>query len=635
MKLKYKLTAGMLAVFVMAVFMTAYSMVAVVRMDNLTENLSMVVNLGEDANTSLAFYSQQMGNLAQQTIRHLSIFAVVALVIFLVLSYTLTRSILNPLKRLALLAKGVAEGNVNVNTVRENLPDDEVGMLSNNLFALMDNMRNIVDDLQKLEHKFKVEGDIEYRLNPDSYQNSYKDMIGSVNLIFDSAVSETVLCLETLNQISTGEFNIQFPDMPGKKMLMPNTLRHLVQSLKSVSVEMSSLIDAVSKKGDLSFRINTTPYSGDWKDIMEGLNSIASALEGPLQAIDICVEEMRRGNFNIDSIDKKIEELGVQSDVDAYSGIFGTIILHIDEMVRELSGYIEEITKDVMHIAGGNLTTVITREFIGDFAPIKEGLNILSDRLRKTVTEIYTSTDQMVLGVHQLSTSSADLANGTSAQASAVEQLNATIAVIREQTNQNTQSAATANELSIQSTQFADKGNEAMQQMLQSMSGIKESSGNISAIIKTIEDIAFQTNLLALNASVEAARAGEHGRGFAVVADEVRNLAGRSSTAAEETTSLIEDSITRVDSGSDITEITAKALASIVTSAGEVLEVISKITEASKSQAEAVGQVSNGITQIANVVQSNAAVSQETAATAQELNAQAEMLRELVSYFKI
>ncbi|MCL2853983.1 MAG: methyl-accepting chemotaxis protein, partial [Defluviitaleaceae bacterium] len=144
-----------------------------------------------------------------------------------------------------------------------------------------------------------------------------------------------------------------------------------------------------------------------------------------------------------------------------------------------------------------------------------------------------------------------------------------------------------------------------------------------------------QTNLLALNASVEAARAGEHGKGFAVVADEVRTLAGRSQAAATETTTLIQGSIVRVDSGAEIAEATATSLNAIVSSADSVLGLINNITATAQDQASMISQISDTLLHTATTVQNNSRFAQEAAATAEELNSQSEMLRQLVSYFKL
>jgi len=540
-----------------------------------------------------------------------------------------------PIKRLAVIASDVAKGNINVNIDRTSISNDETGELAREIFSFVDVIRAMVEDLARFEHMYSVVGDIEYRINADKYQNSFKDMVSGSNKLMDTVVSDVIGFLGTLSEVNEGNFNPKIAKLPGKRIAMEQAINATTSNMVAINKEIKAMIEAVAVKGDLSFQIDTDNYKGDWREIMIGLNSIATAIEKPIRTIEIGMNEMREGNFDLASLDQVIVKAGYNANADDYSGTFKDILSSFDVTLTSISEYIADITTDLKAIAGGDLTTEITRKFAGSFAPIKESLNNISSTLNKTMSDISVASEQVLSGAKQISTSAQELANGAQEQASSVEELNATIDVLNQQTKQNADNASEASELSKLSTTNAQEGNASMQDMLTAMTQIKDSSGEISKIIKAIQDIAFQTNLLALNAAVEAARAGEHGRGFSVVAEEVRNLAGRSQESASETTGLIETSNNRVESGSSIAEATAKALDAIVRNAAEVSELINNISTSSREQAEAISQVSTGLSQISQVVQSNSAVSEETAAASEELNSQAEMLQQLVAYFKL
>jgi methyl-accepting chemotaxis protein len=164
---------------------------------------------------------------------------------------------------------------------------------------------------------------------------------------------------------------------------------------------------------------------------------------------------------------------------------------------------------------------------------------------------------------------------------------------------------------------------------------ITQASQSIGKVIKVIDDIAFQTNILALNAAVEAARAGQHGKGFAVVAEEVRSLAAKSAEAANDTGSLIANSIEKAGVGAKIASETAASLVEIVSGINESSRIVEEIAASSEVQSADILQINNGIDQVAQVVQQNSATAEQSAAASEELSGQSDMLKGLISQFRL
>ena len=191
----------------------------------------------------------------------------------------------------------------------------------------------------------------------------------------------------------------------------------------------------------------------------------------------------------------------------------------------------------------------------------------------------------------------------------------------------------------MEKTEYAssqlEESKKYMDDMVIAMKKISESSGEISNIIKSIEDIAFQTNILALNAAVEAARAGSAGKGFAVVANEVRDLANKSDQSAKATKVLIETSLAAVRDGDHFVSCVSESLKRTVDATEEVKESMHEVDESVRKEAEAIAQVMEGVEQISSVVQTNSATSEESAAASEELSSQASLIKELLSKFTL
>lgn len=391
------------------------------------------------------------------------------------------------------------------------------------------------------------------------------------------------------------------------------------ENIERLVDDVKMMIDAVIC-GDFSNRVDASVFKGAWKELIQGMNQIMAEINQPIIAVSDVMRAIAGGNL-------KMRVEGV------YRGEFNELKESVNFTVHHFNEVIDDIEEKLGNIADGKINIDDAFDYDGDFISISRALNAIIASLNLVIGDFKKATEQVNSSALQVSDVSQALAQGSTQQASAIEELTASISEIADQTRKN---AVAANQVQLLTTDVmlhAEKGNEQINTMQKSMLDINVSSKDISKIIKVIDDIAFQTNILALNAAVEAARAGQHGKGFAVVAEEVRTLAARSAEAAKETARLIEGSISKVQSGTQIANETGDALRVIVGGVEQVNMLIKNIVEASNEQATGIAQINQGIEQVAMVVQQNSATAQESAASSEELMGQAEVLKDKINQF--
>lgn len=344
----------------------------------------------------------------------------------------------------------------------------------------------------------------------------------------------------------------------------------------------------------------------------------------PIKSIVSAAAEIADGNLNVQIAAESEDEVG-------------TLARTFLKMVQNLNVIVSDVDYILGKMAEGDFDVRTNSEesYVGNFQGILSSMRTLNIKLSNVLMQINTAADQVSDGSGQVSSGAQALSQGTTEQASSIEELAATINEISLHVKQTAENAVQAREQTIYAGGEVDSCNRQMQEMIAAMDEIGEMSGQISKIIKTIEDIAFQTNILALNAAVEAARAGEAGKGFAVVADEVRNLASKSAEASKNTSALIEGAVRAVEKGTNIANGTAQMLDKVVESAQAVSETVDKIADATKEQSGAIGQITVGVDQISSVIQTNSVTAEESAAASEELSGQAQMLKALVNQFNL
>ena len=347
-------------------------------------------------------------------------------------------------------------------------------------------------------------------------------------------------------------------------------------------------------------------------------------LTNPVDELEHVAKEMAAGNLNSDITYQSEDELG------SLANSMRSFCINVNEIIEDIGYVLSELSE-------GNFRVIskCRHQYVGDYEPILTAMRAIKHNLNDTLTQINQSAEQVAAGSNQLSENAQMLAEGATEQASAVEELTASIMDVNGMSAQNADGAENAYKTAYAASIEAEKSQQNLTDLTNAMENINKTSLEIQNIIGSIEDIASQTNLLALNASIEAARAGDAGRGFAVVADQIGILAADSARSAVNTRELIVKSIEDIKNGNQITEKTVAALQEILQKMKEFAEIAKEVSTTSKQQADMLKQVEEGIEQISMVVQTNSASAEETSATSTELSIQSENLKAQVGRFKL
>lgn len=402
----------------------------------------------------------------------------------------------------------------------------------------------------------------------------------------------------------------------------------------------------------------------------------------------------QKDSESIENYDRERESLAHIAEYTSLSMIAVSIIVALILgffIVRSVSRAFDRFSKGFEKVATGDLTFMMATDTKDEFGKLAEKFNSFTERIRYVVTEILEMSSQLAASSEELSSAALSFSDNSQSQASSSEEVTATIEQIsagmdnvaeravqqasklddlmkiREELSARVQMMQqrvnNAMKLSSDIEAKARSGESSLSEMDGSIQRIGTSSGEVSNIVKIINDISEQINLLSLNAAIEAARAGDSGRGFAVVADEISKLADQTAASIKDIDKLIKANEGEIKNGLTSVKNTVDVISVIIQGVTEISSMMKSIEEAMSAQVEiniranaemqqikqrsdeiknsseeqkiATEEIVKSITDISSLTQVTASGAEEMTANAEEISGMADRLKSRVDYFTV
>ncbi|CAK0777215.1 methyl-accepting chemotaxis protein [Gammaproteobacteria bacterium] len=479
--------------------------------------------------------------------------------------------------------------------------------IKNNLNTCIDAVNALVADANLLS-RAAIEGKLATRANISKHQGDFRRIVQGVNNTLDAVIGPLNVAARYVDDISKGAIPAKITDSyNGDFNTIKNNLNTCIDAVNALVEDARTLAQA-GAEGQLMVRADATRHQGDYRRIVEGVNSTLNAVVGPVTEVIRVMAALEKGDLS-QRIDSQ------------YQGMLGQLRDSVNNTVTQLSTAIEEVVRVMAAIEKGDLSQHVDAACQGRLSQLRNSVNNTVVRLADTIEKVHQASGELANAATQVETTSQSLSQSSSEQAASVEETSAAVEQMSASITQNAENAKVTNTRASQAATQAREGGTAV-------NGTVDAMKQIAKKIGIVDDIAYQTNLLALNAAIEAARAGEHGKGFAVVAAEVRKLAERSQVAAREIGELAVGSVR-------LAEKAGTLLGEIVPAISKTSDLVQEIASASKEQASGVSQINTSMGQLSQLTQGNAASAEELSATAEELSAQVTQLQELVGFFQI
>ena len=412
---------------------------------------------------------------------------------------------------------------------------NELGEIESALAEVQSNLHAMIDDASLLA-KAAVEGRLSTRADASRHQGDYARIVQGVNDTLDAVIGPLNVAADYVDRIAKGAIPARITDTyNGDFNTLKNNLNTAIDAVNGLVADAVMLAQA-AVDGHLATRADASKHQGDYRRIVDGVNSTLDAVIAP----------------------------------------------------------INEVKRVMVALSGGDLTQKITDDYAGDFQVLQNAVNDSMDKLAEIIEQVRGAADALTNAAGQVSATAQSLSQSSSEQAASVEETSASIEQMSASINQNSENAKITDAMASKSSSEAGEGGEAVKSTVEAMKNIAGKIGIIDDIAYQTNLLALNAAIEAARAgehgkgfAVVAAEVRKLAERSQVAAQEIGQLASGSVSLAERAGKLLDEMVPSINKTSDLVQEIASASQEQTAGVGQINNAMGQLNKATQQNASA------------------------------------------------
>jgi HAMP domain-containing protein len=202
-------------------------------------------------------------------------------------------------RNIAGVTKAVARGDLSKKITVD--ARGEILELKEIINTMVEQLNSFASEVTRVSREVGTEGKLGGQANVEGVGGTWKDLTDSVNFMASNLTSQVRNIAQVTTAVASGDLSKKITvEVQGEILELKNTINKMVDQLRDFASEVTRVAREVGTEGKLGGQANVDGVGGTWKDLTDGVNSMASNLTAQVRNIAEVTTAVALGDLSQD-----------------------------------------------------------------------------------------------------------------------------------------------------------------------------------------------------------------------------------------------------------------------------------------------------------------------------------------------